>query len=160
MTDRKLTCVACKSAITEGDIAHSDLEFGGEIKATNQPTYTADADTDLVATVGTLDEYSPMVRTTGNQIIYGDKTTTGIILISGNKQFLARLKLRNEAMSRPEYGNLRKETHITFIDKDDNILSALMLVRLPSGLSSLVVRLYDKNGAYHDTTIASYQDTI
>lgn len=76
MTDRKLTCVACKSAITEGDIAHSDLEFGGELKATNQPEYTADADTDLVATVGTLDEYTPMVRTTGEQTIAGAKTFT------------------------------------------------------------------------------------
>jgi len=74
MTDRKVTCVACKSAITDGDIAHSDLEFGGELKATNQPEYTADADTDLVATIGTLDEYSPMVRTTGAQTISGVKT--------------------------------------------------------------------------------------
>ena len=83
MTDRKLTCVACKSAITEGDIAHSDLEFGGELKATNQPTYSADADTDLVATVGTLDEYTPMIRTTGNQTKAGTLTlTSGIVLKS------------------------------------------------------------------------------
>ena len=80
MTDRKLTCVACKSAVTKGDIAHSDLEFGGELKATNQPEYTSEADTDLVATVGTLDEYSPMVRTTGNQTIGGVKTFSNKIL--------------------------------------------------------------------------------
>ena len=73
MTDRKLTCAACKSAVTKGDIAHSDLEFGGVIKAGNQPEYTTDADTDLVATVGTLDEYTPMVRTSGNQTISGTK---------------------------------------------------------------------------------------
>ena len=83
MTDRKLTCVACKSAITEGDIAHSDLEFGGELKATNQPEYTAGADTDLVATIGTLDEYAPMVRTTGNQLIEGI-TIWDSIIISNN----------------------------------------------------------------------------
>lgn len=83
MTDRKLTCAACKSAITKGDIAGSDLEFGGELKATNQPTYDADADTDLVATIGTLDEYTPMVRTTGNQ---GP--------IAGDKQFLSAYKFR------------------------------------------------------------------
>lgn len=74
MTDRKVTCVACKSAITEGDIAHSDLEFGGELKATNQPEYNADADTDLVATIGTLDEYTPMIRNTGNQTKSGVMT--------------------------------------------------------------------------------------
>ena len=74
MTDRKTTCVACKSAITKGDIANADLEFGGKLKATNQPEYTADADTDLVATVGTLDEYTPMVRTSGTQVIGGSKT--------------------------------------------------------------------------------------
>jgi len=74
MTDRKVTCVACKSAVTKGDIEQSDLEFGGELKATNQPEYSAGADTDLVATIGTLDEYTPMVRTTGNQPIAGAKT--------------------------------------------------------------------------------------
>lgn len=78
MTDRKVTCSACKSAITEGDIANKDLEFGGEIKATDQPTYAADADTDLVATIGTLDEYTPMVRTSGNQSIFGTKSFSSI----------------------------------------------------------------------------------
>ena len=84
MTDRKVTCVACKSAVTKDDIEQSDLEFDGVLKATNQPEYTADADTDLVATVGTLDEYTPMVRTTGNQVLYGTKTHLSDIWMGDN----------------------------------------------------------------------------
>lgn len=80
MTDRKFTCVACKSAVTKDDIEQSDLEFDGVLKATNQPEYTADADVDLVATVGTLDEYVPMVRTSGNQSISGIKNFVNTLL--------------------------------------------------------------------------------
>lgn len=95
MTDRKVTCVACKSAITEGDIAHSDLEFGGELKATNQPEYTADMDTDFIATVGMLDEYAPMVRTSGNQTIGGTKRYTTAPYVNGVTEVPTNRTFRN-----------------------------------------------------------------
>ena len=46
--------------------------FTGQILATGQRAYSAGNTTD-VATIGTLDAYSPMVRTTGNQEIIGIK---------------------------------------------------------------------------------------
>lgn len=49
--------------------------FSGQMLATGQRAYDA-ANTTDVATIGTLDQYTPMVRTTGAQTIAGQKTYT------------------------------------------------------------------------------------
>lgn len=106
-----------------------------------------------------LDAYAPMVRTTGNQNIAGNKTWLGTMTITANQQYISRLRLRNESMSRSEYGTLRRETQIVFTDINDSAIGMLMLVRLPNGLNTFTARIYDKNGNYHDTVLSSYQDT-
>ena len=60
-----------------------DKTFAGQMLATGQRAYSA-ANTDDVATIGTLDQYTPMVRTTGNQTIGGTKTFTDRIQGSAN----------------------------------------------------------------------------
>lgn len=52
-----------------------DMTNEGAIIAPNQRAYSAGNTTD-VATIGTLDAYSPMVRTSGNQTIAGNKEFT------------------------------------------------------------------------------------
>ena len=47
--------------------------FTGTMLATGQPAYSASLPATTVATIGTLDAYTPMVRTTGNQEIIGIK---------------------------------------------------------------------------------------
>ena len=132
MTDRKTTCVACKSAITEGDIAGKDLEFGGELKATNQPTYASDADTDLVATIGTLDEYTPMVRTTGNQSVGGIKTYTDVII--------------KKDSSSPAYTSpatyVSKFNLIRITGSDDGVIVGLGYEKSPTNVSRAVLTIY------------------
>ena len=52
------------------------------MKATGQPAYTPGMDTDTVATVGIIDGYTTMVRTSGNQTIGGTKSFTTTIVRS------------------------------------------------------------------------------
>ena len=54
--------------------------FTGQMLATGQRAYLANNTTD-VATIGTLDAYTPMVRTSGNQDISGNKTFTNGVTI-------------------------------------------------------------------------------
>ena len=54
--------------------------FGGQITATGQRAYSPGNTTD-VATIGTLDAYTPMVRTTGLQNILGDKHFLSTIFV-------------------------------------------------------------------------------
>ena len=61
-------------ADTIGSIYLNTLN-GGSIQAKNQRAYDP-AHTDDVATIGTLDAYTPMVRTSGNQTIAGTKKFT------------------------------------------------------------------------------------
>lgn len=134
MTDRKLTCIACKSAITEGDIAHSDLEFGGELKATNQPEYTADADTDLVATVGTLDEYTPMIRNTGNQ------TKSGVLIFETASVV---------SIDAPKDSTTRKAWPIIkVIDKGGDSLLDFFYVNTGTGSAQLEARMFKIDGTF------------
>lgn len=155
MTDRKLTCVACKSAITEGDIAHSDLEFGGEIKATDQPTYTADMDTDFIATVGMLDEYAPMVRTTGNQTIAGAKTFTGaIISLRAANHFVAQ-----ETINTIANGDTFTRNIIVCNDADGVEISTLRVTLSASGIGKIDIRVRNSDGTYK-TVVLGEGDTI
>lgn len=153
MTDRKVTCVACKSAITEGDIAHSDLEFGGELKATNQPEYTADADTDLVATVGTLDEYTPMVRTTGTQTISGVKYFTAssvpIVISTSDKGFDLVGFTSNTKLSSGETP-IAVERHGLVLNDGNGNMVARLWFDLEPGTS--VIKLRFDGQIYDETT--------
>ena len=144
MTDRKVTCVACKSAVTKGDIDNSDLEFGGAIKATNQPEYTADADTDLVATVGTLDEYTPMVRTTGTQEITGLKCfkTTPRIFIDAPKNSTVR----------------KAKAFLSVLDNNGEGLLDLFYVNVGDGTAQLEARMSRIDGTY--ATVVLLQVTL
>lgn len=154
MTDRKVTCVACKSAITEGNIAHSDLEFGGELKATNQPEYTADADTDLVATVGTLDGYTPMIRTTGNQIKVGAMT-----FIDSNR-FTLPVVIKNVIDDITDIAPPNdRQTGLLFVDKNGEMIAKLALNHLASGVKEFAVYIFDKNKQQHKTVLATYTDS-
>ena len=54
-----------------------DKTYTGQQIATGQRAYNA-ANTDDIATIGTLDAYTPMVRTTGNQTISGLKMFTSL----------------------------------------------------------------------------------
>lgn len=60
--------------------AAGDNTFTGRLKAKGQPAYSPSQPTDDVATIGTLNAYSPMVRTTGAQSILGNKTFSDLII--------------------------------------------------------------------------------
>ena len=95
----------------------------------------------------------------GNETGSGDKRHDGRLFLTENNQYTNRLRLINTTIDRSNYGTLRREIQISFYGLNDTILGNIMLVRLPNGQTAFVARIYDKNGGYHDTTIASYQDT-
>ena len=106
------------------------------------------------------DVNSYAVGLTGNQTnIAGNKVFLGSLTLTSDSQYASKLRMRNETIDRSDYGSLRRETQIIFTDGNDAALAMLMLVRMPNGLNALVARLYDKNGGYHDTNLANYQDT-
>ena len=148
MTDRKFTCVACKSAVTKDDIEQSDLEFDGVLKATNQPEYTADADTDLVATVGTLDGYTPMLRNTGNQDVTGVKTilsqygTSNLVF----KGLVADVTLGTFQANIPR---------IAFVDKNNELIASLLTSIQSNGTGQLQVYIRNSDGTYKYVQLAN-----
>ena len=156
MTDSKPTCVACKSAITEGDIAHNDLEFGGELKATNQPEYTADEDTDLVATVGTLDEYTHMVRTTGNQTISGIKSFSDQIRRMSEDWSYIELKATKVDRHTLPSTNIRMGG-IAFQDANGEGVVSLAVDLLTDGHISVILEGVDSNDQYWNTVLLNRQ---
>ena len=171
MTERKPTCVACKETVTlgteqiitadkefSGDIAFSgkitasgDVVVSGEVKATGQPEYTADADTDLVATIGTLDGYTPMVRTTGNQPIYGGKVfkdglfTDGAVF--GSVNCLVTDRPSDAVYSYP----------IGFIDSEGN-RSASIYCKKVGDYTQIIASVTGPSGTVHDEVLSQIND--
>lgn len=95
-----------------------------------------------------------LVHKTANETITGAKT------FSLNSQYVTPVRLQNTTMKRDNYGEIRREISLAFVGADNQYVGGLMFVRMPSGVNSLVARFYDKNGAYHDFTIAKYADTL
>jgi hypothetical protein len=126
-------------ADTDGRIILNTL-VSGAILAKNQRAYSA-GNTEDVATIGTLDAYSPMVRTSGAQNIAGAKTfQDGIVL----------KKMNTDRDNIPaEYHN-QEITHIN--DANNAYLAQLVLTSNVSAQDPtkrtmlLQVRFYGKNG--------------
>ena len=100
-----------------------------------------------------------LIHKNGNENATGTKTLDGKLILSENAQYAGSLRLQNSTIDRSDYGSLRREIQIAFFGNNNVIIASLILVRMPNGKNAFIVRFYDKNGNYHDTTIASYQDT-
>ena len=78
------TDAASKKYVDDQDALDAKLAgatFTGQLNASGQRAYNP-TNTDDVATIGTLDAYTPMVRTTGNQTISGTKKINGLAVES------------------------------------------------------------------------------
>ena len=125
------------------------LEPLGDTKAViikNQRTYSAGNTTD-VATIGTLDAYTPMVRTTGNQTITGVKTLqTSINSALEIKTTIADLEVTPTGYPARD---------IVWTCSNDAPICRLRFQVSPSGERQLVGFMSDKDGTAHAKILMS-----
>ena len=110
--------------------------YTGQQIATGQRAYDP-ANTDDIATIGTLDAYTPMVRTSGNQTIAGDKTLTGLTTLS-----ISRIAATGSSGYR-----------ILYKFKNDHSQTLLF-----TGGRSIVIAQVHRNGGYKKTLVTSGRD--
>lgn len=120
------------------------------------------SNTSDVATIGTLDAYTPMVRTSGNQTIAGNKTFSNTMRIDGAREVILNatnaaqgLVLENTIDERDTIpvSNITYPT-LRFNDKNDALTGQLELVHKSTGGFLLQVRMRDSLGNDQYITIA------
>ena len=125
--------------------------YTGQQIATGQRAYDP-ANTDDIATIGTLDAYTPMVRTTGNQGIGGNKAFTGITTFSAGTWM--RMYLQNNAVKISQTDSPDHSFDIRFNDVDGNTVAVFQLV-CGSSTRYFRVGISNLNGQTTWTTLAS-----
>ena len=127
--------------------------FTGQMLATGQRAYSAGNTTD-VATIGTLDAYTPMVRTTGNQSI------SGVKIFSDGQRFTFPVRIKSTIDDVTETAPASdRQTGIEFEDKNGKALAKIALNHLTDGTKEVAVYIYDKNEVQHKTILATYTDS-
>lgn len=111
-----------------------------------------------VATINTLDNYTPMVRTTGNQTVGGIKTFTSYLDrydASNTTSIFGAMKMGN--LDRTSVSSLRDFKIISLTDTNDLEVFRLQYRKFNKS-NSLYVVFTDSSGVEHSTTIASYTE--
>lgn len=120
--------------------------FTGQVNASGQRAYAPGNTTD-VATIGTLDAYTPMVRTTGTQAITGRKDFTG-----GALGICLDVKSTNidvtETVGTPSSGAM-----LRFVDKNDVEIIGLFAVKFVDDTFGLSYRIRKSDGTYSYTSL-------
>ena len=147
---------ATKKYVDDADALDAKLAgatFTGVLNASGQRAYSPGNTTD-VATIGTLDNYTPMVRTTGNQTIGGAKKfTTGIEISRASIAFGARLR-RSDVTAGQETSN-KGITYIEWVDSADNQLGLLNVTLLPNGTTRMTISVRNSDGTTKELTLLS-----
>lgn len=125
----------------------------GFLQAMNQRAYDPSNVNDI-ATIKTLDQYTPMVRTTGNQTISGAKSFTG------SNRFTLPLLVKNEYDDVTDTAPSQdKQTGLLLVDKNGETIAKIAVNHLTSGVKEVVVYIHDKNKQQHKTVLATYTDS-
>jgi hypothetical protein len=128
---------------------------------TGQRAYNASNTSDVV-TIGTLDAYTPMVRTTGNQEISGNKTLTGDMKViawgavgvaTSSGIILADRDTSQNVVEKPTLN--RYFPPIMFEDGAGTRIGGLRVVHNPNGTCMLVCTLRNADGTYKNITLAT-----
>ena len=122
--------------------------YTGQQIATGQRAYDP-ANTDDIATIGTLDAYTPMVRTTGNQNIRGTKTFSGANFQS--------VEIKNTTDDNTDNTITSRFSSINFIDAN-GVRCGRIGYTHNGNYRSIVIRLFKSDGTYVDTTLASLSE--
>lgn len=134
------------------------LEYDGinsVLRLPEQRAYAAGNTTD-VATIGTLDAYTPMVRTTGNQGIDGIKTFTGELIRQGPNS--PAIYIDNMSISRSERPASTQQCWIKCRDKFFNTFGMIQFVMLENGYRVCQITMFDKNGGMHVQNILTIDE--
>ena len=115
--------------------------YTGQQIATGQRAYDP-ANTDDIATIGTLDAYAPMVRTTGNQNITGVKTFR-----NGNTTGLSILEHTSVNLTIPIM-NPQNATILRFNDTNGTELASIMIQRRADDGTVFYIHVRNADGTY------------
>ena len=123
-----------------------DKTYTGQQIATGQRAYNP-ANTDDIATIGTLDAYTPMVRTTGNQnksgnLIFTASSGSGVLFMKGTNVDVAQ---GNYSASIPRIGAM---------DKNNVELWVLETAILSTGAIKLNIRIRNADGTIKTVNLA------
>ena len=124
--------------------------FTGLIKATGQGAYDPN-NTDNVATIGTLDEYTPMVRNTGNIDIYGEKHFKNGLFTDG--AIFATVDCM--VTDRPDPAVFSYP--IGFTDSNGNRI-ALIYCKKALGYTQIIASVTGPNGTVHDEVLSEINE--
>lgn len=95
------------------------------------------------------------VLLTGNQSKSGNMTFLNLVRLEGDDQYLNQFFLINKRIEKSNRTQ-RQESSIFFQGKDNENLASIIYAKYPNGEKHLIARLYDDNGNYHDTDIATW----
>lgn len=109
-------------------------------KIINQRAYNPNVDIADIATVGTLDGYTPMIRTTGNQTKAGQLTLQG----TSNEQRLS-IKSTNIDVNEPGTGT-RNGALMSFTDMNNSWLGYLYISQKSDGSTQLICWVRNSDG--------------
>lgn len=131
--------------------------FTGQLIATGQRAYDP-ANTNDVATIGTLNAYTPMVRTSGNQTIGGTKTLTNppMLEITSN---LSSIEIKTASYDVTDGIQHFLPDVIKVKDKNNVQLMKFGLYSFPNGRVQLKAYVRNSDGTFKGVTIAE-GDTI
>ena len=106
-----------------------------------------------------LDNYAPMVRTTGNQTIGGGKTFTSYPIIKmGN---VCRLLFNNTEATIGTLPSTTEQWGVYFGDKDNTSIAGIRMTRNSSGKIEFSLRVYKTDGSFQeDHTIWSTDQVV
>lgn len=123
-------------------------------KVINQRPYGADAIPEDIATIGTLNAYTPMVRTTGNQDIAGKKTFTETIVRSNSSNVFSYSVYRSDV----DYTNISEAKYqdiMGWYDKNNSLLAWLQFQLNTNGTTVLRVNLKNSDGSIKNIILGS-----
>lgn len=115
--------------------------FTGQMLATGQRAYSA-GNTNDVATIGTLDAYTPMVRTTGTQTIRGLKTFR-----QGGTTAITTFEHTSVDLTTP-VTNIQNINYLQFGDTNGTELATIMIQRKTDDSTAFYVHVRNANGTY------------
>ena len=137
--------------------------FTGQMLATGQRAYDP-ANTSDVATIGTLDTYTPMVRTSGNQTIAGEKTFTNPVTITplsigtcqtinttGNAETIV---INANAYDVTDGVTHYLPTAIAMHDKNGVLLGRFRFISFPNGRVQISVDVRNADGTNKNVVLA------
>lgn len=106
-----------------------------------------------------LDAYAPMVRTTGNQTIAGNKVFSGSVASQQLLQVATNANSPTIVVKYNTANNTDPSTYyypsIAFVDANDNRAARLTVTKQPSGRCILVAHVRNADGTYKSVDIAA-----